>query len=80
MDELWYDWRHLKMEQHIEPPTWVLSDMVRAQGHAGILFPSQVHAGGANVVVYVDRLRDGNSIVVNDPDGTLPRDRSSWTR
>jgi RES domain-containing protein len=83
-DDLWHDWRedwrHLKFEQHIEPPTWVLGDMTRTQGHTGIVFPSQTNEGGINVVVYVDRLKDGNSVEVNDPDGRLPRDRSSWRR
>jgi RES domain-containing protein len=54
-DELWHDWRedwrHLKFELHIEPPTWVLADMVLTHGHTGILFPSLVHEGGTNVVV-----------------------------
>lgn len=54
--------------------------MVLAQGHTGILFPSLTHAGGTNVVVYLDRLRDGNSVQVNDPDRRLPRDLSSWIR
>ena len=71
---------NLSFDLHIEPPTWVLGDMVLAQGHAGILFPSQANDGGTNVVVYVDRLKDGNSVVVNDPDGRLPRDQSSWKR
>ena len=83
-DELWHDWRedwrYLKLELHIEPPTWVLSDMVRAQGHAGILFPSQACLGGTNVVVYLDQLKNGNAVQVNDPDGRLPRDLSSWGR
>jgi RES domain-containing protein len=83
-DELWHDWRedwrHLKFERHIEPPTWVLADMVLAHGYTGILFPSQAHEGGTNVVVYSDRLTDGNSVTVNDPDGRLPRDQSSWAR
>jgi len=75
-DELWHDWRedrrHLQFERHLEPPTWVLGDMVLAQGHTGILFPSQANDGGTNVVVYVDRLKEGNSVEVNDPDGRLP--------
>lgn len=74
-DELWHDWRHLKFEQHIEPPTWVL-----AEGHTGIIFPSLTHKEGANVVVYVDRLAGQNYVQVNDPDGRLPHDRSSWSR
>ncbi|MGE4377502.1 MAG: RES family NAD+ phosphorylase, partial [Burkholderiaceae bacterium] len=80
----WHDWREdwrlLKLEQHIEPPTWVLGDLVLARGHTGILFPSQVHDGGVNVVVYVDRLQGANTIEVNDPDRRLPQDQSSWTR
>ena len=82
-DELWHDWREdwrlLRFEQHIEPPTWVLADLVRAQGHCGILFPSQVHPGGTNVVLYPDLLGDGQSLQVLDPDGRLPLDQSSWT-
>lgn len=81
-DELWHDWRedwrHLKFDLHIEPPTWVLGDMVLANGHTGILFPSEAHAGGTNVVLYVERLAEGNVITVNDPDKSLPRDTSSW--
>jgi len=83
-DDLWHDWRedwrHLQFERHIEPPSWVLADMVLAQGHAGILFPSQAQPGGTNVVVHLDQLKDGNEVQVNDPEGRLPRDQSSWTR
>ncbi|MFP3559119.1 hypothetical protein SB861_52085 [Paraburkholderia sp. SIMBA_049] len=35
---------------------------------------------GKNVVVFTDRLGDGNSIEVNDPDGQLPRDQTGWPR
>lgn len=81
-DDLWHDWRedwwHLQFEQHIEPPSWVLGDMVIEAGLSGIVFPSLTHESGANVVVYVGRLREGDSIAVNDPDGRLPKDRSSW--
>ena len=83
-DELWHDWhedwRHLKFDLHVEPPTWVLADMVRARGCTGILFPSQTHKGGTNLVVYSNRLTDGNSVTANDPDGQRPRDQSSWAR
>lgn len=83
-DDLWHDWRedwrHLWFERHIEPPSWVLADLVLENGDTGILFPSQAHEGGTNVVVFTDRLKDGNLITVNDPDGRLPRDQSSWAR
>lgn len=83
-DDLWHDWREdwrfLKFEQHIEPPTWVLSDLVLARGYSGILFPSQVRSEGTNVVVYLDQLQEGDVLEVNDPDHRLPQDQSSWTR
>jgi RES domain-containing protein len=83
-DDLWHDWREdwrlLKLEQHIEPPTWVLGDLVLAHGHTGVLFPSQMCDGGVNVVVYLDRLQGANTIEVNDPDHRLPKDPSSWMR
>lgn len=82
-DDLWHDWRedwrYLKFELHIEPPTWVLSDLVWNKGYTGIVFPSQAHEGGANVMVFTDRLDgESNSIQVNDPDHRLPRDQASW--
>ncbi|WP_168788706.1 RES family NAD+ phosphorylase [Paraburkholderia aromaticivorans] len=81
-DELWHDWRedwrYWKFDQHIEPPTWVLGDLVRESGYPGIVFQSQTHDGGTNVVVFSDRLHGDNSIKVNDPGGQLPKDQSSW--
>jgi RES domain-containing protein len=83
-DELWHDWRedwrHLKFDLHIEPPTWVLADLVLAHGYTGILFPSQMNDGGTNVVVYVDQLKNGNSVEVNDPDGRLIHNQPVWKR
>jgi len=83
-DDLWHDWRenwrHLKFELHIEPPSWVLSDLVRSKGYMGILFPSQTNEGGTNIVVFLDRIKNGNKIEVNDPFGQLPRDQASWLR
>lgn len=83
-DDLWHswqeDWRHQKFDLHVEPPTWVLGDLMLDAGHTGIIFPSMVNPGGANIVVFSDRLDGENRIEVNDPDGRLPRDRSSWER
>ncbi len=59
---------------------WILADLVLVHGYTGIFFPSQVNEGGTNVVVYSGRLKDGNSVIVNDPDGRFPRDLSTWER
>ncbi|PKP94140.1 MAG: RES protein [Alphaproteobacteria bacterium HGW-Alphaproteobacteria-16] len=82
-DDLWHDWRedwrHLKFDQDIEPPSWVLGDMVLEAGLPGIVFPSLTHETGVNVVVYVGALGSGNLVEVNDPDGRLPKNHASWT-
>jgi RES domain-containing protein len=81
-DDLWHswqeDWRHLKFDLHIEPPTWVLGDLVLGAGHTGIIFPSVANPGGVNVVVFNEQLKGDSKVEVNDPDGKLPDDRSSW--
>ena len=69
----------MKFDMHIEPPSWVLADLVLEAGLSGIVFPSLTHDGGANIVAYVGRLAEGDGIDVNDPDGRLPKDRASWT-
>ena len=75
-DALWHDWRadwrRLKFERHIEPPTWVLGDRVLAHGDTGILFPSPTHEGGADV----SRQRRG----VGEPDQGRPFSRSHRPR
>ncbi|MDO4683141.1 MAG: RES family NAD+ phosphorylase [Lautropia sp.] len=81
-DGLWHswreDWRLLKFDRHIEPPSWILGDLVLSQGHTGIIFPSLTRERGLNVVVYNDQLKDGNTIVVNDPEHRLPHNADSW--
>lgn len=80
--ELWHDWRDdwriSHYELHIEPPTWVLSDMTQANGCTGIIFPSMVAPGGTNVVIYPEMLSTHDLIEVLDPDGTLPKNQASW--
>lgn len=49
-------------------------------GHTGIIFLSIANPGGANVVIFSERLEGENRIEVNDPEGRLPRNRSSWER
>ena len=81
-DPLWTDWdtdwRNFVFNLHIEPPTWVLGDLVRKAGHAGILFPSLANTGGTNIVLYQDVFENGDSITVHDLHHDLPNDQSSW--
>ena len=53
---------------------------VLANGCTGILFPSQTHEGGTNLVVFPEHLKNGNAVIVSDPDGRLPHDQTSWAR
>lgn len=81
-DDLWQswndDWRHSRFDLHIEPPTWVLSDLVRDAGHTGIIFPSTLDkADGWNLVIYLDSI-DGDLVEVIDPNHQLPKNQDSW--
>lgn len=81
-DPLWHDWdcewRALRMLDGVEPPSWVLADWVEAAGASGLAFPSSIDPWGLNLVVYTDRLAEGDSLAVHDPDGALPRSQASW--
>jgi RES domain-containing protein len=76
-EDFFCDWRKLVLDK-IEPPSWVAADMVLAAGFQGVLFPSAANKGGVNLVVYTGQLGAGDELVVNDPQGDLPRDQSSW--
>jgi RES domain-containing protein len=39
--EFYCDWRALRFDQGIEPPSWTLGDWVLEAGFSGLLFPSQ---------------------------------------
>lgn len=80
-DSLWQDffcdWRRMHFYEGIEPPSWVLGDMVIAAGAKGILFKSVI-TNGTNVVLYNDALTGVDAITVHDPHHALPKNQSSW--
>lgn len=79
-DGLWHDWQEdwrSLVVAGIEPPGWVLGDLVRTAGLPGIIFPSLAHTQGMNVVLFTDALPMSDVLSVLD-DGRLPRDGSSW--
>lgn len=80
-DPLWEDWstawRQMDLEGD-EPPSWVLSDMVRDAGIAGIRFPSTATQGGVNLVLFLDMLSIREILAPQDPDGLLPNNPAGW--
>lgn len=71
-------WRKIARIDKKTPPSWHLSDTLIEAGFHGLLFPSLRHAGGTNLVVFNANLTESDSIAVNDPEGRLPKDQSSW--
>ncbi len=72
------DWRGLWFNQKVEPPSWVLGDIVLAAGAKGLLFASRRKAGGVNLVVYTQTLTNGDKLQVFDPHQALPKNADSW--
>lgn len=65
------DWREERFGRQVEPPTWYMADDVVAAGLDGILFPSQAHPGGTNLVIYRSSGRPSSQLRVYDPEGAL---------
>jgi RES domain-containing protein len=72
------EWRELWFNQHVEPPSWVIGDLVIASGGRGIMFRSALRATGINLVLYTASLDRDNSVVVYDPTDALPKNPNSW--
>lgn len=81
-EPLWEDfhckWRDLWFNHHIEPPSWIVGDLVIKAGGKGILFQSEANPGGINLVLYTDMLTTTDSIAVFDPNHDLPKNQDSW--
>ncbi len=65
------DWREEWFGRQVEPLTWYMADDVVAAGLDGILFPSQAHPGGTNLVIYRSSGRPSSQLRVYDPEGAL---------
>ncbi len=73
------NWKKLSMLEDIEPPSWVIGDLVREAGFAGILYTSFRHVGGTCLVLFPEMQGITEfSAVPFDPDHRLPRDDASW--
>lgn len=82
--EIWKDffcdWRKIRFNEGVEPPSWIIGDLALEADCSGILFESVISPGGKNLVLYTDQLPVHGTIVVNDPRGDLPQDQSSWSK
>ena len=78
--EAYCNWKGLAFLEGIEPPSWVIGDLVREAGHPGMLYRSARDPDGVCLVLYPDMaMLTGFKATVHDPDGRLPRNRSSWS-
>ena len=78
---IWADaysnWKGMAFLENLEPPSWVIGDLVRAAGHAGILYRS-VRNSALICLVLFPELADRFQAPVYDPEGRLPRNAESW--
>jgi RES domain-containing protein len=72
------DWRHLWLDRHVEPASWVAADEALEAGAKGILFGSHMRPGGLNLVLYTEALESTDLLQVHDPRNDLPKNQDSW--
>jgi RES domain-containing protein len=75
--EAYCNWKGMAFLEKVEPPSWVIGDLVRQAGHAGILYRSARNPEHVCLVLYPE-LAHRFMAPVYDPDGLLPRNRDSW--
>jgi len=79
--EAYGNWKGMAFLDGVEPPSWVIGDLVRDAGHAGILYRSTRRAGGVCLVLFPEMQGvTGFEASVHDPAAQLPRDAASWSR
>jgi len=64
-----------------DAPSWLAADRLKAAGFAGFLVPSFVPnatAADCNLILWRWSDQLPSKVIVFDPSGRLPRDRSSW--
>lgn len=71
------NWKRMAFLDGVEPPSWVIGDIVPDAGHPGILYPSTRQPEGTCLVLFPD-LRLGYAASAHDPAKALPRDDRSW--
>lgn len=77
--EAYCNWKGLAFIEEVEPPSWVIGDLVREAGHPGILYRSARDPAQVCLVLY-PQLAESFHAPVYDPDGRLPRNADSWSQ
>jgi RES domain-containing protein len=75
--EAYCNWKGLAFLEDVEPPSWVIGDLVRDALVAGILYRSARDPKQRCLVLYPE-FAETFSARVYDPDGKLPRNPNSW--
>jgi RES domain-containing protein len=77
--EAYCNWKMLAFVEDVEPPSWVIGDLVREAEFPGILYCSARDPNMTCLVLFPElAAKSGFSAPVHDPDKRLPRDASSW--
>jgi RES domain-containing protein len=77
--EAYCNWKGMAFLEGVEPPSWVIGDIVRDAGHPGILYRSTRNVGGVCLVLFPDVQSRSDFVArVHDPARKLPLDDSSW--
>jgi RES domain-containing protein len=81
-EPIWADfgcnWRRQAFIDRVEPPSWVLGDLVMDAGASGLIAPSLADPGGTNLIIYNSTALPRGKLHVHDPNHDLPIDAASW--
>lgn len=75
--EAYRNWKGMAFLENVEPPSWVIGDLVREAGHAGILYRSARNPAFTCLVLFPE-VAERFKAPVYDPEGRLPRNSESW--
>ena len=75
--EAYGNWKGMAFIEKIEPPSWVIGDLVREAGYPGILYRS-VRNPAYTCLVLFPELAEKFKAPVYDPEGRLPHNVESW--
>jgi RES domain-containing protein len=77
--EAYGNWKGMAFLENVEPPSWVIGDLVREAGYPGILYACARDPAHRCLVLFPD-LADRFHAPAYDPEGRLPRNAQSWNQ